>query len=128
MHSIWENVLNVLQGLRVKLTNGNRQFWKRALVPLPYWIASLITGLVAVFYAKLFSLGEQLNRYIYELHSWLLLLVSPVCFVVAWWLVKRFAKFAKGSGIPQVMAAIEYATPRFNYRVDRLLSINVLAI
>ncbi len=128
MHAVREKFITTLRDIRLKFINGNRQFRKRALVPLPYWIASLITGLVAVFYARLFSLGEELNKYIFRLHSWLLLLVTPVCFLLAWWLVKRFAKFARGSGIPQVMAAIEFATPRFNHRVDRLLSMKVLAV
>ena len=33
---------------------------------------------------------------------------------MAWWLVRQFAPYARGSGIPQVMAAIELATPKYN--------------
>ncbi len=98
------------------------------LLPLPYWIASLLTGLVAVAYTKLFGLGEKLSFYLFHLHEWLIFIVTPVCFVTAWWIVKKFAMYAKGSGIPQVMAAVEFANPKYDHRVDRLLSIKVMIV
>ncbi|MEJ7739795.1 MAG: chloride channel protein [Chitinophagaceae bacterium] len=98
------------------------------LLPLPYWIASLLTGLVAVAYTKLFGLGERLSFYLFHLHEWLIFIVTPVCFVTAWWIVKKFAVYAKGSGIPQVMAAVEFANPKYDHRVDRLLSIKVMVV
>jgi H+/Cl- antiporter ClcA len=58
----------------------------------------------------------------------LLFVVTPVCFLIAWWLVVRYEKFAGGSGIPQVMAAIELANPRDNHKIRRLLSIRVIVI
>ncbi len=48
--------------------------------------------------------------------------------MIAWWLVVRFEKYAGGSGIPQVMAAIELATPRDQEKIKRLLSIRVIVI
>ncbi len=58
----------------------------------------------------------------------MLFLFTPVCFLIAWWLVIRFEKFAGGSGIPQVMAAIELATPQDNHKVKKLLSIRVIIV
>ena len=98
------------------------------LLPLPYWIASLLTGLVAVAYTKLFGLGERLSFYLFHLHEWLIFIVTPVCFVTAWWIVKKFAVYAKGSGIPQVMAAVEFANPKYDHRVDKLLSVKVMIV
>ncbi len=98
------------------------------LLPLPYWIASLLTGLVAVAYTKLFGLGERLSFYLFHLHEWLIFIVTPVCFLTAWWIVKKFAVYAKGSGIPQVMAAVEFANPKYDHRVDKLLSIKVMIV
>ena len=98
------------------------------LQALPFWIASLITGLVAVGYAKLFALSEHWSTMIVGTHTWLLFLLTPVCFTAAWWIVKRFEKKAAGSGIPQVMAAIDLANPRYNYLVDKFLSIKVIIV
>jgi len=98
------------------------------LLPLPYWIASLLTGLVAVAYTKLFGLGERLSFYLFHLHEWLIFIVTPVCFLTAWWIVKRFSVYAKGSGIPQIMAAVEFANPKYDHRVDKLLSIKVMIV
>jgi H+/Cl- antiporter ClcA len=42
--------------------------------------------------------------------------------------VTRYEKFAGGSGIPQVMAAIELATPGSYHKTRRLLSIRVIII
>lgn len=106
----------------------NEKVRNNLLQAIPFWVASLITGLVAVVYTKLFALAEKGTAAIIHWHNWLLFVVSPVCFVTAWWLVQRFAPYARGSGIPQVMAAIELATPKYNEKVNRLLSLRVLFI
>jgi len=98
------------------------------LQALPFWIGSLLTGLVAVFYARVFAWAETLPVHIFQDHGWLIFLVTPVCFVIGWWLVKQFDENAGGSGIPQVMAAIELANPRYNYLVDKFLSIKTIIV
>lgn len=98
------------------------------LQAIPFWIASLVTGIVAVVYTKLFALAEKGTAYIIHLHLWLLFIVTPVCFLTAWWLVRQFAPFARGSGIPQVMASIELATPKYNEKVNKLLSLRILFV
>lgn len=98
------------------------------LQALPYWVASLITGLIAVYYAKLFAYAESLSLSIVHRYDWAIFIITPVCFVLAWWLVKRFDNKAGGSGIPQVMAAIELASPRYNYLVDKFLGIKTIII
>src|SRR3954468_1730818 len=77
------------------------------LQAIPFWIASLITGLIAVSYTKLYGWAEQERTYIFNHTNWLIFILAPVCFMVAWWLVIKFSPNSKGSGIPQVMAAIE---------------------
>jgi len=98
------------------------------LQAIPFWIASVITGLIAVAYARLFLLAENLSTLIYKQHEWYLLVLMPVCFVVAWWMVKQFAPYSRGSGIPQVAAAIEITGPRSDRKVDKLLSIKVIVL
>ena len=107
---------------------GNDKLKLNFLTAVPFWVASLITGLVAVFYSKVFLLAETTTSSLFRSVHWLLFVITPSCFLFAWWLVSRFGKFAGGSGIPQVMAAIELANPRDNYKIRKLLSIRVIVV
>ncbi|MCF8450987.1 MAG: chloride channel protein [Taibaiella sp.] len=120
------NTFSLLKKLLDRINNDKLK--QNLLQALPFWIASLITGIVAVVYAKLFSLAEEFSATIAHKTGWVLFILTPTCFVVAWWLVKRFAPNSKGSGIPQVMAAIELSTPRHNQYVDTLLSIKIVLV
>jgi H+/Cl- antiporter ClcA len=71
------------------------------LQALPFWIASLFAGIVAVVYAELFSLAEELSLYVFKNWKWGVFVFTPVCFVIAVIIVKKFAPNARGSGIPQ---------------------------
>ncbi len=104
----------------------NDKFKYNLLQAIPFWIASLLTGLVAVVYTRLFALAEKGTAYIVHLHLWLFFLVTPACFLVSWWVVRQFAPYARGSGIPQVMASIELATPKYNSKVNQLLSLRIM--
>jgi H+/Cl- antiporter ClcA len=116
------------QGKRAFDRIRNEKLKHNLLQAIPFWIASLLTGLVAVLYTRLFALAEKGTAYILHWHVWLFFLVTPVCFLVAWWVVRQFAPFARGSGIPQVMASIELATPKYNDKVNKLLSLRVIFI
>jgi H+/Cl- antiporter ClcA len=106
----------------------NEKLRNNILQAIPFWVASLATGLVAVLYTRLFALAEKGTAYAIHLHVWLLFIITPLCFLTAWWLVKRFAPYARGSGIPQIMAAIELANPRYNEKVDRLLNLKIVLV
>lgn len=106
----------------------NERFKNNILQAIPFWVASLITGLIAVFFANLFAYAEKGSGYIFREHSWWLFVITPACFLAAWWVVVRFSPFSRGSGIPQVMAAIELASPRYINKVSKLLSIRVIFI
>lgn len=98
------------------------------LQAFPFWIASLITGVFAVLYTKLFALAEQGAGYLYRQAHWSLFIATPVCFLVSVWLVEKFSPFSRGSGIPQVIAAVELATPKEHNLVDRLLNLKTIVI
>ena len=98
------------------------------LQAIPFWIASMLTGLLAFGYAKLFYMAEHSTFYLFDHWKWSLFIISPICFITAWWLVKKFAPFSRGSGIPQVMAAIEISGPANNERVNKLLSIRIILV
>ena len=107
---------------------GSKKVRENLLQAIPFWVASFITGLVGVGYTKLFALAESGTSWILHTRAWLLFIVSPICFIAAWWVVQRWAPNARGSGIPQVMASIELATPRFDEKVNRFLSLRVMVI
>ena len=106
----------------------NEKLKQNLLQAIPFWVASLITGLIAVFYSKIFSFLENVNLSIIHHHAWQIFILTPICFLIAWWVVKKFAPYARGSGIPQVMAAIELANPRDDKKVTKLLSIKVFIV
>ena len=104
----------------------NEDLKKNMLQAIPFWIASIITGLIAVIYARLFLMAEDFTKQIYKNHEWILFILMPGCFVLAWWLVKRFSPYSRGSGIPQVAAAIEITSPKSDQKVNKLLSFKVI--
>jgi H+/Cl- antiporter ClcA len=106
----------------------NQRLRLNILQALPFSVGALLTGLAAVLYARLFAYSEALSFTILSGHNWLLFILTPVCFVLAWWVVQQFDKRAAGSGIPQVMAAIELTTPKDNHHVDKFLSIKSIVV
>lgn len=92
-------------------------------------VAAFIAGLVAVGYARLYRAAERISVETFQAHPLWLLGAAPVCFVLGWWLVNRFAPRAGGSGIPQVMAAIDLQDARVDPSwIAPLLSIRVAAV
>lgn len=124
------NILTIFRtaGKRAFDQIRNEKLKQNILQAIPFWVASTLTGLVAVLYAKLFALAENGTSYILHTRGWLLFIVSPLCFIAAWWVVKRWAPYSRGSGIPQVMAAIELANPKYNEKVNKLLSLRILLV
>ena len=106
----------------------NERLKLNLLQALPFWVASVLTGLIAVFYAKVFALAEEASHIIYNNKAWLFLVLLPVCLLIARWLVIKFAPYSRGSGIPQVIAALELATPKHNSKIDKLLNFPVIVI
>ncbi|MBX7187341.1 MAG: chloride channel protein [Vicinamibacteria bacterium] len=93
---------------------------KSTLQVLPFWFAGAIAGLVAVGYARAFSILEEQFQARAAQSPWVLLIACPLAFFVSWALVFVFSPEASGSGIPQLMAAAAPASGRM--MVNRLLS------
>jgi H+/Cl- antiporter ClcA len=77
------------------------------LIYCAVWISAGLIGALAVAYARLIALCQRIFFEHFQEHRVVVSLLGPLFFVLATWLVRRFAPDAKGSGIPQVLAAIE---------------------
>lgn len=106
----------------------NTRLKENILTAFPFWLGAFITGGVAVIYAALFSFAESGTVYIYKHASWLFFIITPLCFLISLWVVKKFAAYAGGSGIPQVSAAIELTSPKQHYKVNKLLNLRLLVV
>jgi H+/Cl- antiporter ClcA len=69
-----------------------------------------------------------MGQLLYHAHGWIIFLLAPVGFLLAWLLVKQVDTYASGSGIPQVMAAIELTTPEEDSQVKSLLNIRMMLV
>lgn len=102
---------------------------KHILAALPFWIAGIITAILATFYAHLFSYVEKKAILLYSNLGLWALFVVPILFVLSWYIVERFAPFANGSGIPQLMAAAEISqeNPKSLF-IQKLLGIRIIVV
>jgi H+/Cl- antiporter ClcA len=98
------------------------------LQSFPFWMASILTGLVAVGYEKMFGWAEELSFTWLRQAPWLAFILTPAAFGVSWLLVRELAPAARGSGIPQVMAGIELSNPAHHQRTGYLLSLRVAVV
>jgi H+/Cl- antiporter ClcA len=122
-------VLRIRKGIKVvfdKLTNEGLK--ANLMQAIPFWIASFITGMIAVLYTQLFSLAEKGTAWVVSRNHYLLFIITPVCFLCAWWVVRRFASYARGSGIPQVIASVELAGTADEPKIKKLLSLRIIII
>lgn len=125
----YQRILKIVNRLLSKLNILNNAALMRSLQQaLPFWVASAITGLVAVLFAMLFDWAEHIVLWYASLSWWALFITCPLFFWLSRWLVRRYAPAARGSGIPQVMASVELATPRHNHKVGYLLGLRVLVV
>ena len=124
------DIINLFKQKLISLYDSvnNKNYKRNFLNALPFWLGAFITGLLSVLYAKLFAWAETGTSYIYDHASWMFFIITPLCFVLAWWLVIKYSPYARGSGIPQVVAAIELSNPSHNYKVNKLLSFKVIFI
>lgn len=104
----------------------NDQVKASILEAIPFWIAAILTGLIAVAYTKLFNLSELMLHKALGWHRWLIFILAPLNFFMSWYIVKKFAHNARGSGIPQVMAAIDLSSSKYERSISKLLSFRIV--
>lgn len=95
-----------LQNLQTELSNG-RLWFDRAVVV----VYAVVAGLLVVAFTLLSEWGFGVFEALYRYNPWLILLWTPALTAAIVWLTRRDFPGAAGSGIPQVMAALDNATP-----------------
>jgi H+/Cl- antiporter ClcA len=120
-HDFWYN-------LRSELAAGRQ--WRDRAVVLTY---AIVTGLVVVGFtllAEAASAGFSELRRFGAFGPWLTLIWTPALAVALLWWTRRFAPGALGSGIPQVLAALDdRLAPREQSRLVSLgLSLQKIAL
>jgi H+/Cl- antiporter ClcA len=93
-------------GLAFRKQFADRDLWWTRTVVLA---AAALAGLVVVCFTWLTERALHVFSLIASAHWWLPLLWTPLCTAVIVFLTRRYAAGAAGSGIPQVMAALEPA-------------------
>jgi len=84
---------------------------------------AILVGIVATVFAEASDwAGAMFNRYAKTWH-WMPLVTTPLTFMLLVWITRRYAPLARGSGIPQVIAA--QASP--NDATRTLISIRTVA-
>ncbi len=84
---------------------------------------------MATMYARIFGFVERESLVLYSTLGYWALVAVPVLFLLSWFLVDRYAPFANGSGIPQLMAAAELSQEKVQSPfIESLLGIRIIII
>ena len=83
------------------------RFRQRTYLQITIWTAAACVGVAAVFYARLIGVAQEFYFTLFHGHPYLVTVCTPVLFVAATLIVEKFGPEARGSGIPQVLEAID---------------------
>jgi H+/Cl- antiporter ClcA len=78
--------------------------WRRRIA---LWTGGVVVGLAAIAFARGSDYAFRVFQRIESTSSWIPLFLTPAMFVVLAWLTQGVLKPTRGSGIPQVIAAIQ---------------------
>jgi H+/Cl- antiporter ClcA len=93
----------------------------------PYIVAAIIAGLLSVAFGLTIDRVTEFTSHWLARYPLIFLIVTPVAFVSARWMVQAWAPAAAGSGIPQVMASLNVKTPTRDH-VPQLLNLRILLV
>ena len=105
--------------LRRRVRHLNR-FSRRSLQFSLILIGAGLVSVISIGFAHLVDWGIELNRHWVAMAPWAVWIVIPCSFSLLCWMTRRFAPFAAGSGIPQVIAAISLPADSGRYRLVSL--------
>ncbi|WP_245200006.1 chloride channel protein [Herbaspirillum sp. LeCh32-8] len=90
------------------------------------WTGAVLTGLVAVFYARLIDFGFDLFRRMQGEYRLLPLVLTPAAGALCVWLTRKYFPGAEGSGIPQVIASLGEQGERTSRLAAALLTLRIV--
>lgn len=110
---------NILQSEHLKSAHN------KFLLNLPFWISAGVTALVAVCYTQVFKVCEDFSLSL-GTSPWVYV-TAPLGVLLSFLIGHFFSKEAIGSGIPQIIAAVELSTTD-NVYLKKLLSVRMMVI
>ncbi len=100
-----------------------------SMISIPYWAAAIVTGFVAVGYTVIFTKAEEISLLVLKEYPLYFFVLSPLSLLLGWYLVFRVAPAAQGSGVPQVMAAMDLAEVKHKDNLlQRLLQLRIVFV
>lgn len=127
-HFIFHYFSQKFKEIYLKAVEANAKIKVQVYLFFPFLFASLLTGAIAYGYYEIFRYLEHMSIIMYKENPLSVFIVTPVSFLLSWWLVVTFAPFSKGSGIPQVMAAIEVSETKKDFLVSYFVNLKVMII
>lgn len=94
---------------------------------LPYWVAAALTALVSVGFAKAYGFSERLMTSWAVPHPAFAFFIIPLAMLASMGLAMLFAPSASGSGIPQLIAALEVSA-KPSALLEKLLSWKIIIV
>ena len=85
------------------------RFRQKTYLQITIWTAAALVGGAAVLFARLIELAQKSYFTLVHWQPYLVMLGTPLLFVAATLIVDKFGPEARGSGIPQVLEAIDHA-------------------
>ena len=95
---------------------------------LPLVLASILVGLLSVLYELMFEWGEKLSIKIYNFNPHIFWILSPLTFFLSFYIIRNYSKFSNGSGIPQLLAAIDLSDSPKKKILNKLLGLKVILV
>jgi len=86
---------------------GTPYLWQRWLRRGVFWLGAILVSVVAMVFAYMANAADGAFHSVSHARPWAVLVICPLGFALSAFLTKRFFPGAQGSGIPQVIAAVD---------------------
>ena len=119
-------MINFFSSILYFLKNNITQIQSSSVRMLPYWIGAAITAGLSILFAKAFGASEDFALFWFRENSILVFIFAPVALLASTCLAIYFSPLAAGSGIPQLLAAVETSKTSTNPLLEKILGTRVI--
>lgn len=113
----------MMQSTNIHARENFEKVYSKFFVNLPFWVGAGVSAFVAFGYAKLFAICEEWA--ISHGKDPIILFTAPIALVVSFLIGHYISKEALGSGIPQIMSAIDIKNDRHPF-IEKLFSLKMI--